>query len=160
MSVGDFDAVALEELLIDGIDEGLLVAEIEVFGGVFDGLVEAAQAAKEVGSAEIRTGQRAYDFFNLGGDDVGLGEVGDIKDAADDALGHQVLDEHFVDRFGADIGVERAAAELHEFVELALEFGVVSMGGVDLGFELARDIADLLAVRFTASWKFSNCSAL
>ena len=69
-----------------------------------------------------------------------------LKDAADDALGHQVLDEHFVDSFGADVGVEGRAAKLHEFVEVALEFGIVGMGGFDLVLELGGDFADLLAV--------------
>ena len=147
MRVGDFDAVALKEALVYGVDEGLLVAEIEVFSGVFNGLVEVAQAAHEIGAVEIGAGERVDDLFDFGGDDISAGEVLDIKDAADDALGHQVLDQHFVDGFDADVGVERAAAKLHEFVELALETGVVSVGGVDLGFELPGDFANLLAVR-------------
>ena len=57
-----------------------------------------------------------------------------------------MLDEHFVDGFGADVGIERTAAEPHEFVELALEFGIVLVGGVNLVFELGSDLADLLAV--------------
>ena len=73
-------------------------------------------------------------------------KCGDVEDAADDGFGHEVLDEHFVNGFEADVGVERAAAELDKFVELALEGGVVPMGGVDLGFELGGNVADLLAV--------------
>ena len=146
MGVCDFDAVALEEFLVNGIDEGLLVAEIKIFGSVFDGFVELIEGAVEVTAIEVVAGESADDFLDFGGDNVGLGEMFAIEDAADDALGHQVLNEHFVDGFGTDVGVQGGPAELHEVVELALEFGIVGMGGVYLVLELGGDFADLFAV--------------
>ena len=146
VGICDVDAVTLEEALVDGVDEGLLVAEIEVFGGFFDGFVELVECAIEVAEIEIVAGEGANHFIDFSGDYIGLGEVIDIKNAADDALRHQVLDEHFVDGLNADVGVEGCAAEFHEFVESVLEFRVVGMGGFNLVFELGGDGADLIAV--------------
>ena len=116
------------------------------FGGFFDGLMEVMQAAQKLAEIEVTAGQRSNHFGNVGGDDIGLRELIHIEYAGDDALGHEVLDEHFVDGFDADVGVEGGAAELHEFVELVLEGGVVAVGGLDLVFELGSDLADLVAI--------------
>ena len=47
MGIGDFYAVTLEEALVNGVDEGLLVVEIERVGGFCDGLMEVMQAAQK-----------------------------------------------------------------------------------------------------------------
>ena len=44
------------------------------------------------------------------------------------------------------LGLSDAAAQLHEFFEFVLKFGVVDVGGFDLVFELGGDFADLVAV--------------
>ena len=40
------------------------------------------------------------------GDDVALHKVGVVEDAAEDALGEQVLDEHLLDGRVGDVGVD------------------------------------------------------
>ena len=57
-----------------------------------------------------------------------------------------MLDEHFVDGFDADIGIERCAAEFHKFVELSLKLGVIAVRGFDFVFERGGDFTDLLAI--------------
>ena len=64
VGVGNFDAVALKEALVDGVDEGLLVAEIEGVGGFLDGFVEVVERAVEFagvgGNGAMRTWVNAW----------------------------------------------------------------------------------------------------
>ena len=58
VSVGDFDAVALEEALVNGVDKGLLVGEIERVGGFFNGSVEFVQRTVKL----ARVGDIAHEY--------------------------------------------------------------------------------------------------
>ena len=53
VGVGHLDGKALEELLVDGVEEALLLGEVvDGGGGGFDGAVEAVQLLQEVVPAE------------------------------------------------------------------------------------------------------------
>src|SRR6185437_952765 len=98
---------ALEEALVDGVEEVLFVGELgHGAGGVFDGDVEAVEGFEEIAAVESAPGQGVDDFFDLGGDDIAAVKVGVAKDFADEALGEQVLDEHLIDGGDGDVGVE------------------------------------------------------
>ncbi len=118
MGVGHFDAETLEEFLVDGVEEVLFFAVVfDGGGGGFDGAVEAVEAVEEVGAAETAAGEGADDFLYFAGDDVALGEVGVVEDFAEDALGEQVLDEHFFDGVVGEVGVDGVAHERFEVGE-------------------------------------------
>ena len=65
-----------------------------VVGVDLDGLVEAVEIVEESVAAEVARGEGVDYFFDLRGDYVAAAEVGIVEDAAEDALGEQVLDEH------------------------------------------------------------------
>src|SRR5207253_1285775 len=85
-------------------------------------------------------------------------EVGVVEDAAEDALGEDVLLEHVLDLVLGGGGVERVAAELQEGTEGCAELEVVVFGLVDnvrqstrqFGYalaELGNGLVELLDVR-------------
>ena len=116
--VGHLDAEALEEPLVDGVEEPLLLGEVlDRVGGLFDGDVEVVELAEELVAAEGTEGQRLDDLLDLGGDDVALHEVADVEDLAEDALGEEVLDEHLLDGGVGEVRIERLTAEGEEVVE-------------------------------------------
>ena len=95
VGVGLFGRESLKEALIDGVEEGLLFAVVVlVVGGVLDGLVEAVELAEKLVAAEVARGHGLDDLFDFSGDDVAGAELLVVEDAAEDALGEQMLDEH------------------------------------------------------------------
>ena len=131
VGVGDLDAKALEESLIDGVQELLLLVEIgDGGGGVFDGEVEGIELG-EIVAAEGAGGEGLDDLLDLLGDDVALHEIGDVEDVAKDALGQEMLDEHLLDGVVGEVGVQRAAAEGAEVLKGGDEFRVGVALGVD-----------------------------
>src|SRR5450755_2148126 len=116
--VGALDRVALEEALVDRVQEVLaLRPALYALRGGLDGDVEAVERLEELVAIEGATGERLDHALDLGGDDVAAHEIGVVEDGAEEALGQQVLDEHFVDYVGRDPGIERGAAELGKGVE-------------------------------------------
>ena len=75
VGVGLFGVEALEELLVDGVEEVLLFGVAGLgLGGLFDGGVEAVERLEELVAGEVAGGDGADDFFDLGGEDVALQE--------------------------------------------------------------------------------------
>ena len=96
--VGQLDRVALEEPLVDRVEEVLLVGPVgHRAGGVLDGDVEAVEVSQERVAVEAVAGQGLHHLFDLGGDDVAADELGVVENLADQPLGQDVLDEHFID---------------------------------------------------------------
>ena len=110
--VGLFDGKALEETLVDGIKEMLFLRPaVQRLGCSFNGHVEAIQRFFKVVAIEGAAGQGANDLFDFGGNDVAVGEIGVVEDGAEQALGQQVLYQHLIHGFAANLGVERGAAK-------------------------------------------------
>jgi hypothetical protein len=69
LGVGHFDGEALEEALVDRIEEGLFGGEVsQGGGGGFDGNVEAVQGFEEVSPTEVLGGKGGDDLFDLPAD--------------------------------------------------------------------------------------------
>ena len=145
VGVRHLDAEALEELLIDGVEELLLGAEVgDGGGGVLDGAVEAFEGA-EVFVAAVGAGEEGIqDRLNLAGDGVAADEVVVLEDGAQEALGEEVLDEHFLDGLVAEVGVEGGAAEGGKVGEGSDKGGVGLALGVNDLLEAAAQVGDLL----------------
>ena len=73
----------------------------------------------------MAAGEGVDDLFDFGGDDVAAGELGIVEDAAEDALGEQVLDEHLLDGLVFEVGVDGLAAEVGEGGETLDKFALV-----------------------------------
>src|SRR5450755_1160945 len=158
--VGALDRVALEEALVDRVQEVLaLRPALYALRGGLDGDVEAVERLEELVAVEGAAGERLDDALDLGGDDIAAHEVGVVEDGAEEALGQQVLDEHFVDYVGRDPGIERGAAELGKGVEggdkaavslvLALDNREQRFGELgDARLELLHSRFEVLDIRF------------
>src|ERR1017187_10686770 len=115
VGVGHLHAEALEELLIDGVEELLLLREVGYGGGgLLHREVEAVELLQEVGPTEALRGEGINDLLDFGGDNVAAGEVGVVEDGAEQALGEQVLDEHFLDGGISEIGIDGAPGEFRK----------------------------------------------
>ena len=125
----------------------------EGIGGAFDGDVVFVEGAEEFGAREGAGGEDVDDLFDFMGDDVAAVEVAEVEDAADEAFGKQVLDEHFVHGFGAEIGVEGFAAEVIEAGEGGFEFGVGVVGEGDFFGEGFADVGDFLFEGFDGGFE-------
>src|SRR5262245_1710357 len=86
--------------------------------------------------------ERRNDFLDLLRDDVALDEVRHVEDFAEDAFGEDVLDDHLLDGFEGDVGIERAAAEGAEVFKGGDEFLVGLAFLFDEGFEARADLRD------------------
>src|ERR1035441_7329342 len=69
----------------------------KMLGGIFQRAVKVLQALAEIVTSEHFGIERSDDFFNLLRDDVALHEISGGKNFADDALGKDVLDDHFLE---------------------------------------------------------------
>src|SRR5262249_27591049 len=71
------DRVALEETLVDRVQEVLLLGDVvQPVGCVLDGPVEAVQRAQEAVAVERQAHQGVDDLLHLDGDDVAARELG------------------------------------------------------------------------------------
>ena len=83
VGVGNLDRVALEELLVNRVQEVLLVGEVgQVAGGSLNGDVEGVQGSQIIVPAEALTNERVDDPLDLGGDDIAAREVRVAEDRA------------------------------------------------------------------------------
>ena len=64
----------------------------------------------------------------------------DCEDAAEDALGEQVLDEHLLDGIFGEVGIDGLAAERVEGVKALAEGAVALLFGLD---EMLRSVGQL-----------------
>ena len=87
---------------------------------------------------------RVDDFFDFGGDDVAAGEVGIVEDRAEDALGQQVLDEHLLDGFVGEVGVDGLAAEGVEGIEALDEGGIGASLLLDILLDRLGELRDVV----------------
>jgi hypothetical protein len=71
-------------------------------------------------------------------------EVGIVEDAAEDALRHQVLDEHLLDRWEREVGIDGLAAEFVKSVEALNEGRIGTTLVFDLLFHRAGDLRDVV----------------
>ena len=123
--VGHLHAKALKEPLINGVEERLFLVEIgDGGGGVFNRAVKMLEAFAEIVAAEDAGIERGDDLFNLLRDDVALHEIRHVENLAEDALGEDVLDDHFLDGLDGDVGIERTAAKRAEILKRGDEFFV------------------------------------
>ena len=107
VGVGGLPGIALEEALVDGVQEVLLLLEIgNRAGSPLDGDVERVEAFKVLGAAEALAHQRIDNALDFGGDGVAASELGKVEDGPDEALGEKVLDQHVIHGLAADVGVE------------------------------------------------------
>src|ERR1019366_5003165 len=145
VGVGFLGGEALEEALVHRVHELLLLGVVlRALGGQFDGAVEVVEALEEFVATGLLGGHRVDDLFDFDGDDVAAGEVGGVEDAAEDALGHQMLDEHGLDGFDREVGIDGLAANVVEGVEALDELGVGAALGFDLVFDALGDGGDAL----------------
>lgn len=77
-------------------------------------MVEGLEALEEFITVQGALGELGDDFFDFGGDYIAMGEVGIIENLAKDALGEQVLDQHALDGFFREVGIDGLAAEREE----------------------------------------------
>ena len=87
-------------------------------------------------------------MLDVGGDDVALAEVFDVENLPQDALGEEVLDEHFLDGGLGEIRVQRAAANGDEAGKRGVVFRVLlARFFQDRGERFAQGGDDVLEVR-------------
>ena len=145
VGVGHLDAEALEEALIHDVEELLLLGEIvDRLGGMLDGDVEGIERTLKVVAVEAAVGERADDFLDLDGDDVAPHEVADVENLAEDALGEEMLDDHFLDCGFGKVWVQRVAAEGEEGREGGLELRAFLALAADDFREAVADLGDAL----------------
>ena len=146
MGVGLLGVEALEELLVDGVEEVLLfgVAGLLGLGGLFDGGVEAVEGLEELVAGEVAGGDGADDLLDLGGDDVAGEEFLIVEDLAEDALGEEMLDEHLADGVVGEVGIDGLAAEFGEGLEVLAEGGILLVLGFEDGGDAASEVGDLV----------------
>ena len=96
--VGHLHGEALEEALVNSVQELLLLGEIlDGCGGALDGEVEAVELLEEVGAVEMAGSEGGDHFLNLDGDNVAAGEVRVFEDGAEESCREQMLDQHLFD---------------------------------------------------------------
>src|SRR5262249_50049601 len=145
VSVGLLERVALEEPLVDSVEEGLLLRPIlQAFGGTLDSDIVAVQRPKEVGTVESVAGKRVEHPLDVAGDDVAPGEVGVVKHGAEKTLSEQVLNKHLLHCSGVDLRVERCLAEHPKASECPLERLVVRVLALDQPLEALSKLGDAL----------------
>ena len=79
---------------------------------------------KKFAATEGARGERLDNLFDLAGNDVARDKVVVVENGAEDTLGEDMLDEHFFDRLGGDVGVDGFLHHTGEIVKGADKFGV------------------------------------
>ena len=92
----------------------------------------------------MAAGERVNDLLDFGGDDVAAGELRIAEDAAEDALGEEVLDEHLFDGFVFEVGIDGLAAEVGEGGKALDEGALVFALVLDQLHCAAGDVGDAL----------------
>ena len=152
--VSHLHRVALEEALIDAVEEVLLLAEVGQYPRrTFNGDVEAVQPLEIVRAIEALAQERVNHALDFLRDGVAPGEFGIVKDGAEQPLGQQVLHQHLIHRFHAYVGVERCLAELEELGEGLNEAGVVLVRLANLFRQAARQLRHALLEFFDRLFK-------
>ena len=137
-------AEALEEALVDGVQEPLLLGigrDRPRFG--FNSDVKVVQPLQEVLAAERLPGEGVNDFFNLAGDDVAVGKLGLAQHGAKQPLGQKVLHQHFFNRLIFDRRVQGFFAERVELLECFGKLRVTYPRPVNDRFEAASKVRDV-----------------
>src|SRR6185437_5660449 len=136
---------ALKEALVDGVEKALFLRKI---GGVLrvylNGVIKAVEVGEKGVAAEVLAGKGVNHLLNFSGDDVAARELRVIEDAAEDALREQVLDQHGLNRFFREVGIDGLAAELDEALKGGDEILVLLALGLDQLFDCAGDLRDAL----------------
>lgn len=114
------------------------------------------ERTEEFLAVESATGQGANDLLDLGGDDVAADEIGVVEDGAEEALGEQVLHEHFGDFCLADLRVEVAAAKSGEVVERRDEGTVLGGFLLDNLQEAGRQLGNAVLKLLNGGLEASN----
>ena len=94
---------------------------------MFKGDIETVQCLEEVLTGKCTGGQRVDDFLDLHGDDIFLHEVARLEHTSENALGEDVLDEHFLDSGLGKIGVQRTVAKDDKAGQCIPEDGVLPL---------------------------------
>ena len=141
--VGHFDRKALKETLIDRVEKALLFREVAQRGGRrLDGVIKAVKRLEIQRPPAVRLHKGEDDLFDFVRDDVQVDEIGVVEHLREDALGQDVLNQHFFDRRNGDVRVDVVAADRDEVVERGQKVGVF---GLPLAFdEFHQARADLL----------------
>src|ERR1035437_5851315 len=130
--VSHLDAKALKKLLINGVEKLLLLAVIgKMLGGIFQRAVKVLQALAEIVAAEYLGIEGGDDFFNLLRDNVALHEISGGKNFAHDALGEDVLDDHFLDGLDGNVRIKRATAQRIKIIKRGDEFYSLCRGSLN-----------------------------
>ena len=111
-------------------------------GGFLDGLVEGLQLAEKLGAVECMLGEHIDDLLNFASDDVSAGEVGVIKNGAEDAFRHEMLREHAFHLCLGEVRVDCVSALLMEVRERLAEGGGILTFGLDERFQFRAECGD------------------
>src|ERR1035438_10475439 len=118
VGIGQARRITLKELLVNGVQEVLFVAEIRKCArGVLDGDIKTVKALQVIGSAEALADERIDNLLYLIRNCVPLRELWIIEDRSEEALREQMLDEHLLHFLFGNFRVERTAAELEKGIE-------------------------------------------
>ena len=140
--VGHFDRKTLKEALIDRVEKALLFREIAQRGGRrLDGVIKAVKRLEIDRAPAVRLHEGEDDLFDFVRDDVQVDEIRVVEHLREDALGQDVLNQHFFDRRNGNVRVDVVAADRDEVVKRGQKVGVF---GLPLAFdELHQPRADL-----------------
>src|SRR5271167_355076 len=83
----------------------------------FNSNIEAVKVLEELVAVEGTACECLDYLLDLSSDDIAIYEVGVVENGTEKALSEEVLNEHFVDDFCADLRVKRCAAEFGKRIE-------------------------------------------
>src|ERR1019366_1821521 len=150
-------AKALEEALIDGVQEILILMEIgDGGGGVLDGLIKVFEVFAKIVAAKRAGIEGGDDLLNLLRNDVAGDEIGDGKDLAENALGKNVLDDHLLDGGHGDVGIQRTPAKGAKVLKRGDELLVGLALGLDELAQLRAEFGDAVLEFFHGLFPFGN----
>ncbi len=97
----------LKKLFINRVEKALFFRIIiNGRGSAFKHPIKMIELFQKLFTAEGAGGQRSDHLFNFPGDDVFIDEVGIIEHLAENALGQQMLNEHFFNSGDRQIGID------------------------------------------------------
>ena len=123
-AVCTFGIIDFVEVFIDDFEEFLFFVVVgNRGGGGVEGLVVVSDVAELV-LADFSGEYGVDEAFEFASDDVVFEETGIVENGRKEVFGEDVLNEHFADVGGADVGVDFGAAEFEEAVAGLDVFGV------------------------------------